>query len=118
MTSDIRPKGTAKVWGRASAAPDAGASRRTGRRRQGAPPYALTVRLSATPRGARLARRLAAERLDAWGWPYDSDTSHEVALVVAELAANAVRHGSLPGRDFRFRLALGLPRGRARPAEG
>jgi two-component sensor histidine kinase len=27
-----------------------------------------------------------------------------VVLVVAELAANAVRHGRVPGRDFRVRL--------------
>ena len=29
-----------------------------------------------------------------------------MALVTAELAANAVRHGSLPGRDFRLALLL------------
>src|SRR5690348_5751841 len=69
----------------------------------------VTVRMftqlfSCTPRGARLARRLAAHRMDAWGFPYDSDTGRNVALVVAELAANAVRHGRVPGRDFRVRL--------------
>lgn len=35
-----------------------------------------TVRkFSSTPRGTRLARRLAGQRLDAWGIPYDCDTS-------------------------------------------
>jgi anti-sigma regulatory factor (Ser/Thr protein kinase) len=66
----------------------------------------FTIRLSATPRGARLARRLAAERLDAWGWPYDAEASHTATLLVAELAANAVRHGRVKGRDFRLTLTL------------
>ncbi|MGX1547646.1 ATP-binding protein [Streptomyces adustus] len=61
-------------------------------------------RFSATRRGARLARRLAAHRLDVWGVPYGSPASDTVALVVAELAANAVLHGRVPGRDFELRL--------------
>lgn len=77
-----------------------------------APPstqQAVTVRtfaqrLSATRRGARLARRLAVQQLDAWGVPYGSRASDAVALVVAELAANAVFHGRVPGRDFGLRL--------------
>ncbi|WP_234438546.1 ATP-binding protein [Streptomyces sp. NRRL S-340] len=59
---------------------------------------------TSTPRGARLARRLAAVRLDAWGVPYDTEAHDTVVLIVAELAANAVRHGHVPGRDFRLRL--------------
>lgn len=66
----------------------------------------FTIRLSATPRGARLARRLAAEQLHAWGRPYDTDANHTVTLLVAELAANAARHGRVRGRDFRLRLTL------------
>ncbi|MFI1568949.1 ATP-binding protein [Streptomyces sp. NPDC020490] len=61
-------------------------------------------RFSATRRGARLARRLAAHRLDLWGVPYGSPASDTVVLVVAELAANAVLHGRVPGRDFELRL--------------
>jgi anti-sigma regulatory factor (Ser/Thr protein kinase) len=61
-------------------------------------------RFSATRRGARLARRLAAHRLDAWGVPYGSAGSDTLCLVVAELAANAVLHGRVPGRDFELRL--------------
>ncbi|WP_177198813.1 ATP-binding protein [Streptomyces colonosanans] len=61
-------------------------------------------RFSATRRGARLARRLAVHQLDLWGVPYGSPSSEVVALVVAELAANAVLHGRVPGRDFELRL--------------
>lgn len=65
---------------------------------------ALTLRFSATPRGARLARRLASQQTDAWGWPYGSPAHDAVELVVAELAANAVTHGRAPGRDAELRL--------------
>ncbi|MFG2812432.1 ATP-binding protein [Streptomyces sp. NPDC048410] len=61
-------------------------------------------RFSATRRGARLARMLAVHQLDRWGHPYGSPASETVALVVAELAANAVLHGRVPGRDFELRL--------------
>ncbi|EFF90849.1 LOW QUALITY PROTEIN: regulatory protein, partial [Streptomyces sp. e14] len=63
-------------------------------------------RLSATPRGARLARRLALRQLETWGIPHGVDASDAVGLVVAELAANAVTHGRVPGRDFELRLSL------------
>lgn len=64
----------------------------------------FAMRFSSTPRGARLARRLAGQRLDAWGIPYDCDTHHTLTLIVGELAANAVRHGRVPGRDFHLSL--------------
>lgn len=64
----------------------------------------FTQRLSATRRGARLARRLATHHLTLWGIPYGSAASDTVALVVAELAANSVLHGRVPGRDFELRL--------------
>jgi anti-sigma regulatory factor (Ser/Thr protein kinase) len=63
-------------------------------------------RFSATPRGARLARHLAVGQLCTWGIPHGTDVSDAVALVVAELAANAVTHGRVPGRDFELRLSL------------
>lgn len=66
----------------------------------------FSVQLSASRRGARLARRLAVQQLAEWGWAYDSAASGAVAHIVAELAANAVQHGRVPGRDFRLRLAL------------
>ncbi|MGW1140455.1 ATP-binding protein [Streptomyces zhihengii] len=65
----------------------------------------------ATRRGARLARRVAVRHLAAWGHHPGTDLSETVALLVAELAGNAVRHGRVPGRDFR--LALRLDRARA-----
>lgn len=36
--------------------------------------------------------------------PYGSPASDTVALVVAELAANSVLHGRVPGRDFELCL--------------
>ncbi|MGN9793723.1 ATP-binding protein [Streptomyces sp. OZ13] len=63
-----------------------------------------------TPRGARLARRVAVRHLAEWGHPAGSDLSCTVALLVAELAGNAVRHGRVPGRDFRLRLTLDVRR--------
>ncbi|WP_328767718.1 ATP-binding protein [Streptomyces sp. NBC_00286] len=64
------------------------------------------IRLSATRRGARLARRLAPGQLDTWGWPYDGEPNRTATLLVAELAANAALHGHVKGRHFRLRLAL------------
>ncbi|MFD8200450.1 ATP-binding protein [Streptomyces sp. NPDC059701] len=59
---------------------------------------------SSTPRGVRLARRLCAHRLDAWGIPYGSDAHDAVTLIASELCANAVRHGHVAGRDFHVLL--------------
>ncbi|TRV76092.1 ATP-binding protein [Streptomyces sp. 130] len=67
---------------------------------------AFTQRFSSTPRGARLARRLALHQLDAWGVPHGSTASDTAAVLVAELAANAVTHGRVPGRDFELTLRL------------
>jgi len=67
---------------------------------------AFVQRLSATPRGARLARHLALNQLHDWGFPHGTPVSDAVAVIVAELAANAVTHGRVPGRDFELRLAL------------
>ncbi|MEU3630910.1 ATP-binding protein [Streptomyces fradiae] len=60
--------------------------------------------LSATPRGARLARLLTVQQLDAWGWPPACAASEYAAVVAAELAANAVTHGRARGRGFRLTL--------------
>ncbi|MFG3250630.1 ATP-binding protein [Streptomyces sp. NPDC048187] len=68
----------------------------------------FAVQLSATRRGARLARLLTERQLDDWGVP-----SEGAVQVVAELAANAVLHGRVPGRDFRLALRL-LPGGALR----
>ncbi|GAB2781078.1 ATP-binding protein [Streptomyces chlorus] len=61
----------------------------------------FTVPLSATRRGARLARLLATEQLRSWGMPVDP-----ARLIVAELATNAALHGRVPGRSFRLTLAI------------
>lgn len=72
-----------------------------------APARQLTLRFSGTRRGARLARHLAVQQFTEWtGLPYDSDPARALALVTAELASNSIRHGSLPGRDFRLTLLL------------
>ncbi|WP_200305620.1 ATP-binding protein [Streptomyces adelaidensis] len=75
---------------------------------------ALAEQFVSSPRGARFARRLAVRRMEEWGYPAASDASCTVALVVGELAANAVRHGRVPGRDFGLRLALDAAAGLVR----
>ncbi|MFD3727726.1 ATP-binding protein [Streptomyces sp. NPDC058671] len=67
---------------------------------------AFALRFTSTARGARLARRLVAVRLDEWGVPYGSEAHEAVVLVAAELTANAVRHGHVPGRDFHLLLRV------------
>ncbi|MFF3285698.1 ATP-binding protein [Streptomyces sp. NPDC003023] len=75
------------------------------------PVRTFAQRFSATRRGARLARLLAAHQLAAWGHPHGTGLHDTVTLVVAELAANAVLHGRVPGRDFALRLADDIARG-------
>ncbi|MEV7319417.1 ATP-binding protein [Streptomyces sp. NPDC093970] len=65
------------------------------------PTHHFTVQLSATRRGARLARLLTERQLDDWGVPFA-----EATQIVAELASNAVLHGRVAGRDFRLALRL------------
>ncbi|MFC9491354.1 ATP-binding protein [Streptomyces hydrogenans] len=60
--------------------------------------------ISSTRRGARLARLLTMTELYFWGVP--QDVTERAQQVVAELAANAVLHGRVPGRDFRLGLRL------------
>ncbi|NEB38607.1 ATP-binding protein [Streptomyces sp. SID14515] len=61
----------------------------------------FAVQLSATRRGARLARLLATEQLRSWGLPLE-----DASLVIGELATNAALHGHVPGRDFRILLSV------------
>ncbi|MET9967460.1 ATP-binding protein [Streptomyces sp. NPDC006356] len=62
-----------------------------------------------TPPGFRRERQLTLLRglrvanVDGVG---AGGTSETVAAIVAELAANAVTHGRVPGRDFELRLSL------------
>jgi anti-sigma regulatory factor (Ser/Thr protein kinase) len=71
-----------------------------------APEREFTMRFTSTPRGARLARRLVSHRLDDWGQSYTTQVNETLTLITAELAANAVRHGHVPGRDFHVQLTL------------
>ncbi|MGW5971658.1 ATP-binding protein [Streptomyces sp. NPDC055186] len=74
------------------------------------PARSFGQRFSATRRGARLARLLAAHQLAEWGHPRGTEAHDAVVLVVGELTANAVLHGRVPGRDFA--LALFFEEGR------
>ncbi|MET9759556.1 ATP-binding protein [Streptomyces sp. NPDC006372] len=74
----------------------------------------FAAQFASSPRGAQLARRLAVRRMEEWGHPPESDASCTVALVVAELAANAVQHGRVPGHDFSLRLTLDAATGLTR----
>ncbi|MCF4135682.1 ATP-binding protein [Streptomyces sp. Tue 6430] len=71
-----------------------------------APERGFTMRFTSTPRGARLARRLVSHRLNDWGHPYTTPVNETLTLITAELTANAVRHGHVPGRDFHVQLTL------------
>lgn len=78
------------------------------------PARTFTQRFSATRRGARLARLLAARQLTEWGHPHGTGAHDTAVLVVAELAANAVLHGRVPGRDFVLSLSYDAARGAVR----
>ncbi|MFE2429384.1 ATP-binding protein [Streptomyces sp. NPDC059373] len=69
-----------------------------------APAQEFAMQFTSTPRGAQLARRMVSHRLDDWTHAYGSPANEIVTLIAAELTANAVRHGHVPGRDFRLRL--------------
>lgn len=75
-------------------------------------PRTFTQLLASTRRGARLARLLAVTELRSWGAP--QNLTERAELVVAELAANAVLHGLVPGRSFRLTLVFDPAAGRLR----
>ncbi|MFD7662452.1 ATP-binding protein [Streptomyces sp. NPDC059788] len=56
-----------------------------------------------TARSVSLARRRTARLVAEWG---RADRAGDVALIVSELATNALLHGSLRGRLFRVRLVM------------
>ncbi|AKH82979.1 hypothetical protein AA958_12925 [Streptomyces sp. CNQ-509] len=64
------------------------------------------MQFTSSRRGARLARLLAVQRLGTWGFPRNGEVSLAVETVVAELCANAVLHGRVPGRDFHLAMRL------------
>ncbi|MCF3960420.1 ATP-binding protein [Streptomyces fuscigenes] len=69
-----------------------------------APTLTFAQLLSSTRRGARLARLLTVTELHSWGAP--PALTERAELVVGELAANAVLHGRVNGRDFCLGLTL------------
>ncbi|MFG3249510.1 ATP-binding protein [Streptomyces sp. NPDC048187] len=69
------------------------------------PSTEFAMAFTSTPRGARLARLFVSHCLNAWGHPYDCRVNETLTLITAELCANAVTHGRVPGRDFHVRLA-------------
>jgi anti-sigma regulatory factor (Ser/Thr protein kinase) len=74
----------------------------------------LSRQFPSTPRGARLARRSVVRQLSRWGFGPTTDATCAVALVVGELAANAVCHGRLRGRNFHVRVDYEGPASRFR----
>ncbi|MGC0339133.1 ATP-binding protein [Streptomyces sp. SLBN-8D4] len=74
----------------------------------------LVAQFTSSPRCSRQARQIAVRHLEEQGYPPASDASCTVALVVAELAANAVLHGRAPGHDFGLRVAVDTAAGLVR----
>lgn len=72
----------------------------------------FTQLFSSTRRGARLARLLTVGELRAWEVP--PGVTERAEHIVAELAANALFHGRVRGRDFRLDLALDTTAGTLR----
>lgn len=71
-------------------------------RQKSSPPQQEFIQLFTSSRGgAQRARVSATQHLASWGYVTDS-----AALLVAELAANAVTHGRAPNRGFLLRLAV------------
>ncbi|WP_435596676.1 ATP-binding protein [Streptomyces albogriseolus] len=68
------------------------------------PATEFAMAFTSTPRGARLARLFVAHCLDSWGHPHTSTVNETLTLITAELCANAVQHGRVPGRDFHVRV--------------
>ncbi|WP_033349143.1 ATP-binding protein [Kitasatospora aureofaciens] len=70
-------------------------------------PRSHTTVLAGTPKGAAICRRIARRQLTIWGLnSTHTEPFHSALLIVAELAANAITHGRVPGRGFELHLAL------------
>ncbi|MCX4758366.1 ATP-binding protein [Kitasatospora purpeofusca] len=70
-------------------------------------PRRHTIVLAATAKGACLCRGIVRRQLADWG--VDSsfgEPFHSALLIVAELAANAITHGRVPGRGFELHISL------------
>ncbi|MER7757979.1 ATP-binding protein [Kitasatospora sp. NPDC097643] len=70
-------------------------------------PRRHTTVLAATPKGAAICRRIARRQLTVWGLnSAHTEPYYSALLIVAELAANAITHGRVPGRGFELHLCL------------
>ncbi|MEV7601854.1 ATP-binding protein [Kitasatospora sp. NPDC089797] len=70
-------------------------------------PRRHTALLAATPKGAAICRRISRRQLAAWGLNFShTEPFYSALLIVAELAANAITHGRVPGRGFELHLCL------------
>ncbi|MBV6696806.1 ATP-binding protein [Kitasatospora aureofaciens] len=70
-------------------------------------PRRHTSVLAASPKGAAIGRRIARRQLTAWGLNFSHTEPYYAALlIVAELAANAITHGRVPGRGFELHLSV------------
>ncbi|MFF2141581.1 ATP-binding protein, partial [Kitasatospora sp. NPDC058190] len=70
-------------------------------------PRSHTTTLAGTPKGAAICRRIARRQLTTWGLnSTHTEPFYSALLIVAELAANAITHGRVPGRGFELHLAL------------
>ncbi|MFE5032077.1 ATP-binding protein [Streptomyces sp. NPDC056683] len=80
----------------------------------GKEPWWWSGQFASSAQGARHARHHAVWCMEEWGFPAESDASCAVALVVAELAANAVRHARVPGHTFGLRIVRDMAAGLVR----
>ncbi|MER7846489.1 ATP-binding protein [Kitasatospora sp. NPDC096077] len=70
-------------------------------------PRRHTAVLAATPKGAAICRRIARRQLTSWRVNFShTEPFYSALLIVAELAANAITHGRVPGRGFELHLSL------------
>ncbi|WP_436774729.1 ATP-binding protein [Yinghuangia sp. YIM S09857] len=69
-------------------------------------PSQFACEAEAAPLGVRRLRIAAGAQLAAWGWPAGSEVAQRVALVVAELGANAATHGARNGAVIVLRLGV------------
>ncbi|MFH8385388.1 ATP-binding protein [Kitasatospora sp. NPDC018058] len=70
-------------------------------------PRSHTTTLAGTPKGAAICRRIARRQLAVWGLhSTHTESFYSALLIVAELAANAITHGRVPGRGFELHLTI------------
>ncbi|GFH37892.1 hypothetical protein SCWH03_41320 [Streptomyces pacificus] len=81
--AETEPMGASRIRSEAEEAAEEEAEAGTTR-----PVSEFTMAFVSSPRGARLARRLVSQRLDAWRHPFGGRVNDTLTLITAELAAN------------------------------